>query len=76
MKLDSDLRFFVDGLLNFAIPVFIFSVSDVYIRWKLYGSPSDRFTYEMLFDKLATASICGVIEGLMSVFRAEKTLHK
>src|SRR5215472_4497344 len=48
------------GVLTFGVGMLIFDLCDRYIRWKMFGGPSDRLTPEQIVGSVLGCLIAGV----------------
>ena len=56
------------GVLSWGVSMCIFDLADRYIRWRLYGSPSDQLTLERFFPILFSSLFGGVLFGFLMAF--------
>jgi hypothetical protein len=75
LNLEPEQNMFVGGCLYWAVPIFIFSLVDIYSRWKLYGASSDRLTAGRIADEFFISVLGGVIAGLAFAYQQEKRSH-
>jgi hypothetical protein len=54
------------GLLSFGIAMLIFDLSDRYLRWKLYGNPSDQLSTEHILGSIISCLFAGLLFGLLT----------
>jgi hypothetical protein len=72
LNLEAERNMFVGGVLYWAVPMFIFSVTDLYSRWRLYGASSDRLTGGRIADEFFISLFGGVIAGFVFLYEREK----
>jgi len=75
LNLQPEQNMFVGGALYWAAPMFIFSVADIYSRWKLYGASSDQLTTGRIAEEFFISLTGGVIAGLAFAYEQEKHSH-
>ena len=52
-------------MLGIGVGLFIFDLADRYIRWKLYGNPSDQPQFQNVIELLYSSLLGGAIFGLL-----------
>ncbi len=53
------------GMLGIGVGLFILDLADRYIRWKLYGNPSDQPQLQNVIELLYSSLLGGAIFGLL-----------
>lgn len=56
------------GLLTVGVACLTFDLSNRYMRWTMYGNPSDRLTFGRLTEVILGCVFVGVFYGLLTGF--------
>jgi len=72
VKRTPEESIFVDGVLYWAVPAFMFHLTDIYLRWRFYGNPADQPTTAGLVDEVFIALLGGVLFGFFAAYISQR----
>jgi len=55
-----------EGVVPFGVSLAIFGLAHRYLRWRLFGTPGDQPTIEMIADEVLSGLLGGVLFGLLN----------
>jgi hypothetical protein len=76
VKRSPEQSIFLDGVLYWAIPMFGFRMTDLCLRWRLYGNPADHPTSADLVNEVFASVLGGVLFGFLSAYLSQRGAPK